>query len=364
MEVAQLLEGPGPLAEAPGRAFVLEERPVLAVAAGGEAVVDARGLLFAVHPKRERLAHPRVVERRFVEVLEGHVRLPARRRRGDLHDHVGVGLDRPLVLRDVLQPNPVGLAGLPSGPLGLALADEVEAVDRLEVGQLHTRARVRFEVLGVGAAAPLRAGRRGVQRERPGADLVLGEVQQARLLDELRRDDHVERVHHVVEQVGGRLGQVEAHRVAGVVVLDVLDGRVGGSLHALWLAQRVISDLHVLGGHVAPVDGRLVLPLDARSQLEDDGGGVGDFPALGQVALVEVVVRVGEVVHREDDQLAVEHGRKGGHQAGVGAEHVPVGGRGVGEPPGAAILGPVGLAGEVLQLAPVEAEAPFLLRGH
>ena len=364
VEVAQLLERPGPLAEAPRRVLILEERPVLAVAAGGEAVVDARSLLVAVHAQRERLAHARVVERGLVEVFEGHVRLPAGGGRGDLNDHVGVGLDGPLVLRDVLQPDPVGLARLPGGPLGLALVDEVETVDRLEVGQLHPGAGVLFEVLRVGAAAPLRAGGCGVQRERAGSDLVLGEVQQARLLDELRRHDDMERVHHVVEQVGGRLGQVEAHRVAGVVELDVLDGRVGRGLHALGIAQRVVGDLHVLGGHVAPVDGRLVLPLDAGAQLEDDRRRVGDLPALGEVALVEVVVGVGEVVHGEDDELAVEHRREGGHQAGVGAEHVPVGRRGVREPPCPAVLRPVGLAGEVLEFAPVEAEAPFLFGGE
>ena len=47
-------------------------------------------------------------------------------------------------------------------------------------------------------------------------------------------------------------------------------------------------------------------PVDAFAEGEDDRGGIGRFPALGQVALHGGAVRVDAVAGRQHDELAVE----------------------------------------------------------
>jgi hypothetical protein len=55
---------------------------------------------------------------------------------------------------------------------------------------------------------------------------------------------------------------------------------------------------HVVGGELAPVDRRLVVPLHTPAEMEHVGIGGGPLPALGQLAAEEVEILV-DRAHRE-----------------------------------------------------------------
>ena len=170
------------------------------------------------------------------------------------------------------------------------------------------------------------------------ADYRVGLVQLLELLLNLPWEDRaVYRVGEVVEEGGKGLAQHEPDGIA-VQHLNRLDGleTVPGRRTGAEALQGV---LHVLGGHLAAIDRRLLVKADTFSQREDHGRGVWELPLLGEVRKDAMVARGRHLTScREADEEAVDEARVhlGGEPGLMRIEAHCVGG---GQPEHAAALG-------------------------
>jgi len=161
-----------------------------------------------------------------------------------------------------------------------ALSSSICHLDPLDVGQAGQEiARVPHE--GEAHVGPV-----AVEHPRSAAHRGLRLLEIAELLDALAghdRDGVGVREH--VEEPDVELLQGEAHGVLVERLHPVERGEHVGVGVALDRAEPLHRVHHVVGGQLAAVDRRLVLPAHAAAELEDVGGLVRLGPGFGQVAL-------------------------------------------------------------------------------
>ena len=240
------------------------------------AAVDHLGHDLAVDGHREGLTDAHVAVGRLVERHAHAVVAPSVRWHA-VELHIGNGLHQRIEHVQGGDPHHVELPRPEQCRVrGRVLGEE--QTHGIHVGQLPP-VLVLQVVVGIAHEQRALPGGELLQHERTGPDGILGQT--ARRFDGLAGHDHRrQRIDHV--EVELRVGHRELE-LDGVLVDDLnrFDERGAGGVLRLVL-QQFVRVLHVLGGHLSPVDGRPVVELHAVPELEDPRRGIDHFPARGQ----------------------------------------------------------------------------------